>query len=687
MDGSVRIPAEKIQERGGEKGLGSPGRFLCNGQGNNTMIDYEKELNPEQLRVVLEEGGPLLVIAGAGSGKTRTLTYRVARLVESGVPPERILLATFTNKAARSMLSRVETLIGREIGGLWGGTFHHCAHRTLRAHAPRLGYASNFSILDSEDSRQLINTCITETGIDGKGDKFPRGDVFGDMISLAVNTEAPLLDVVAGRYPFFAHRAEEIAAVAAHYRKRKKELNVMDFDDLLFLWRELLLRFDDVRDAYAGRFLHVLVDEYQDTNRLQAEIMDLIASRHRNLMVVGDDSQSIYSFRGANYENIMRFPDRYPECRIFKLETNYRSTPEILHLANLSITNNERQFQKTLRAVREGGIRPVLVPARNVLQQADFVAQRILELNRSGIPLGEIAVLYRAHYHSMEVQMELTRRGIPFEIRSGIRFFEQAHIKDVTAYLRILVNPRDELAWKRVLSLYEKIGRVTADKVWRFVSRLSDPHAAVLTENFKGCAPRSATPGLGRFQETFRALHGCNSSNPSILIETILKSGYSDLLRERHTDAVSREDDLIQFANFSSRFISLDDFLSELALLTGVNEESRPEEIQGDRVVLSSIHQAKGLEWKTVLMIWCSEGMMPLARALKEPDGEEEERRLFYVATTRAKDELYLCYPLTDYARGMGNLPVSPSRFIMELSSYSARAKDRPYDQWQLDEM
>jgi DNA helicase-2/ATP-dependent DNA helicase PcrA len=649
------------------------------------MIDYEKELNPEQLRVVLEEGGPLLVIAGAGSGKTRTLTYRVARLVENGVPPERILLATFTNKAARSMLSRVESLIGREIGGLWGGTFHHCALRTLRAHAPRLGYASNFSILDSEDSRQLINTCITETGIDGKGDKFPKGDVVGDMISLAVNTEAPLLNIVAGRYSFFAHRAEEITAVAAHYRKRKKELNVMDFDDLLFLWRELLLRFDDVRDIYAERFLHVLVDEYQDTNRLQAEIMDLVASRHRNLMVVGDDSQSIYSFRGANYENIMRFPDRYPECKIFKLETNYRSTPEILHLANLSITNNEHQFQKTLRAVREKGIRPVLVPTRNVLQQADFVAQRILELHRSGIPLGEMVVLYRAHYHSMEVQMEMTRRGIPFEIRSGIRFFEQAHIKDVTAYLRILVNPRDEIAWKRVLGLYEKIGKVTAEKVWRFVSRISDPHAAVLTEDFKGCAPKSATPGLCRFQETFRALHGCNRSNPSMLIETILKSGYSDLLRERHTDAASREDDLIQFANFSSRFPSLDDFLSELALLTGVNEEGRAEEIQEERVVLSSIHQAKGLEWTAVLMIWCSEGMMPLARALKEPGGEEEERRLFYVATTRAKDQLYLSYPLTDYARGMGNLPVSPSRFIMELSSCSARAKDRPYDHWQLD--
>jgi len=650
------------------------------------MIDYEKELNLEQIGVVLEEGGPLLVIAGAGSGKTRTLTYRVARLVEIGVPPERILLATFTNKAARSMLTRVETLIGRDIGGLWGGTFHHCAHRTLRSHATRLGYENNFSILDSEDARQLINTCITEVGIDGKGDKFPRGDVVGDIISLAVNTEVALIDVVANRYPFFAHRTEEIVAVAAQYRKRKVALNVMDFDDLLFLWRELLLRFDDVRSFYAERFLHVLVDEYQDTNRLQADIMDLVASCHRNLMVVGDDSQSIYSFRGANYENIMRFPDRYPECKIFKLETNYRSTPEILHLANLSITNNEHQFQKTLKAVREGGVRPVLAPTRNVLQQADFVAQRILEINRSGVPLGEIAVLYRAHFHSMEVQMELTRRGIPFEIRSGIRFFEQAHIKDVTAYLRILVNPRDEIAWKRVLGLYEKIGKVTADKVWKFVSRISDPHAAVLTEDFKGCAPKSATAGLCRFQETFRALHGCNSSSPSILIETILKSGYSDLLRERHTDAASREDDLVQFANFSSRFPSLEDFLSELALLTGVNEENRAEEILEERVVLSSIHQAKGLEWKSVLMIWCSEGMIPLARALKEPGGEEEERRLFYVATTRAKDQLYLCYPLTDYARGMGNLPVSPSRFIMELSSYSTKAKDRPYDQWQIDD-
>ncbi|MCE5280655.1 MAG: ATP-dependent helicase [Deltaproteobacteria bacterium] len=651
------------------------------------MIDYEGELNPEQLRVVMEDTGPLLVIAGAGSGKTRTLTYRVARLIEKGLPPERILLATFTNKAARSMLDRAETLIGKGIDGLWGGTFHHCAHRTLRAHGSLLGYSRHFTIADPEDIRQLVNDCITQVGVDDKSDKFPRGEVIAEMVSLSVNTERPLTDVIANRFPFFSHRAEEIMAVASLYRERKRSLDTMDFDDLLFNWRELLLRFPEVREAYAGRFLQILVDEYQDTNRLQADIIDLVASQHRNLMVVGDDSQSIYSFRGANCENILRFPERYPDCRIFKLETNYRSTPEILHLANLSITNNENQFQKTLRAVREQGIRPVLVPARNVLQQADFVAQRIIELHRSGIPLGEMAVLYRAHYHSMEVQMEMTRRGIPFEIRSGIRFFDQAHIKDVTAYLRILANPRDELAWKRVLGLYPKVGRVTADKVWRRLSGVPDPLGAVLAEGFKGCAGKSAASGLGRFQETFAQLYpAADPIDPSVMIDRVLQGGYRDLLRERYGDSGNREEDLLQLARFSTRFASLEDFLSELALLTGITEDDPRQEDTRERVILSSIHQAKGLEWTSVFLIWCSEGMLPLARALKEPSGEEEERRLFYVAATRAKDHLYLCYPLTDYTRGMGNLPVSPSRFIQELSPYAARAKDRPYDQWLIDE-
>jgi DNA helicase-2/ATP-dependent DNA helicase PcrA len=339
-----------------------------------------------------------------------------------------------------------------------------------------------------------------------------------------------------------------------------------------------------------------------------------------------------------------------------------------------------------LRSVRDCGIRPVLVPARNIFQQADFVTQRILELNRSGIPLREIAVLYRAHFHSMEVQMEMTRRAIPFEIRSGLRFFEQAHVKDLTSYLRIILNPFDEIAWKRVLGLYAKIGRATADKVWRYVSRLSDPLAAVHTTEFAGCSTRAASSGLNRFQRTFCALLDARSSSPQGLITVLIESGYLDLLRERYPDSSSREEDLRQLANFSARFSSLDQFLSEMALLAGTTEESRPEAMAEDRVILSSIHQAKGLEWAAVFIVWCSEGMMPLARALKEPGGEEEERRLFYVATTRAKDHLYLCYPLTDYTRGMGNLPVSPSRFIVELSEGSGRNKAHPYDQWLIDE-
>ncbi len=653
------------------------------------MIDYKNELNAEQLQVVLEPGGPMLVIAGAGSGKTRTLTCRVAHLVEQGVPPERILLATFTNKAARSMLSQVEKLIGRDINGLWGGTFHHLAHRTLRVHGVSLGFASNFSILDSEDSRQLINTCIKEVGIDEKGGKFPKGDVVGAMISLSINTEIPIREIIADKYAFFVNRTDDILAVSSRYKTRKRALNVMDFDDLLFYWRELLRNYPETREYYADRFLHILVDEYQDTNRLQADIMNLLAFRHRNLMVVGDDSQSIYSFRGANYENIMNFPDLYSDCRMFKLETNYRSTPEILNLANLSINNNENQFQKTLRAVRENGVRPVLVPTRNVLQQADFVAQRIIEINRSGVSLGEIAVLYRAHFHSMEVQMELTRRGIPFEIRSGIRFFEQAHIKDVTSYLRIMVNPKDEMAWKRALGLYDKIGPSTADKLWQFINKQTDPLAAVITEDFKKAAPRSAAPGLGRFLETFRAVNASRGGAPPILIESIMKNGYIDLLRTTRTDAASREEDLLQFMNFSSRFSSLEDFLNELALLASVNEEEADKaDLLKDKVVLSSIHQAKGLEWQAVMMIWCSEGMMPLGRALNDPGGEEEERRLFYVAATRARDQLYLSYPLTDYSRGMGNTVVRPSRFITELGTYSSRSsKEMPYERWQVDDL
>jgi DNA helicase-2/ATP-dependent DNA helicase PcrA len=654
------------------------------------MIDYERELNEEQRRVVMEQGGPLLVIAGAGSGKTRTLTYRVARLIESGVGPEHILLATFTNKAARSMLTRVNQLITQDIVRLWGGTFHHIAHLILRTNSHLLGYERNFTIMDSEDARQLMNTCISEEQIDPKGDKFPKGDVLRDIVSLAVNTEASLEEIVFGRYPFFYHQMEGIQAVISRYDRRKKSLNVMDFDDLLLNCRKLLSEHSEVLENYSRRFTHVLVDEYQDTNIIQADMMDMLASHHNNLMVVGDDSQSIYSFRGAHFDNIMKFPKKYPVCKIFKLETNYRSTPEILHLANLSIVNNENQYEKRLKAVRSRGIRPVLAPARNVLQQADFVCQRILELLREGIPLQEMAVLYRAHYHSMELQMEMTRRGIPFEIRSGIRFFEQAHIKDVTSYMRIALNPFDELAWKRILGLYHKVGKISAEKIWTFLSKQEKPLTAVWTDAFLKSAPKAALPGLQKCQNVFKRILDVSwDKNPAGMVDRILDSGYRESLQERFTDSTSRLEDLEQFILFAEKYDSLADFLNQLALLTNMDEEGDADvDRQGgdDRVILSTIHQAKGLEWSIVFLIWCAEGMLPLNRALKDPHGEEEERRLFYVATTRAKDQLYLCYPVLDYTRGMGNLPLSPSRFIRELCPSTLRAKERPYDQWIVDE-
>ncbi|MDO9515654.1 MAG: ATP-dependent helicase [Syntrophales bacterium] len=651
------------------------------------MIDYEKELNPEQRNVVKAADGPILVIAGAGSGKTRALTYRVAHLIEQGTDPGRILLATFTNKAAHSMLSRVETLVDVDLGRLWGGTFHHVGNRILRRYAGLLGYERAYTIVDAEDSRQLINTCIREMGIHTADGTFPKPSVLGEIISLSANTGVEIDKIIEGRYRNLSRCITDILKVALRYRLRKKELSVMDFDDILLNWRALLNDFPEIREEYADRFLHILVDEYQDTNIIQADILDLLAAGHRNLMVVGDDSQSIYSFRGANFSNILKFPERYPDAQVFKLETNYRSTPEILALANLSIVNNPYQFEKVLRAVRKKGLRPVFVPLKNVLRQADFVAQRIIELADEGIPLGEIAVLYRAHYHSMELQMELVRRGIPFEIRSGIRFFEQAHIKDVTAFMRIAANPLDEIAWRRVMKLYPKIGDVTARKIWEFVSSRGDPLAAVFSDEFMKQVPKGAAAGIGRFRETLKGVLELSASNAlTQIVDVILKGGYRERMEEKYGDGASREEDLWQLSAFSSEFASLEEFLSDLALMTNITEEEasyRPEE-NNHKVVLSSIHQAKGLEWAVVFMIWCSEGMFPLARALKEPGGEDEERRLFYVATTRAKDQLYFCHPLVGRTRGVWSADAVPSRFIAELAPSGLEPEDLPFDQWMI---
>lgn len=652
------------------------------------MNDYEKELNPEQLKVVKEEGGPILVLAGAGSGKTRTLIYRVAHLLERGVAPENILLATFTNKAARSMLTRVENLIDSYTGKIMGGTFHHIAHVILRSHASRLGYCSNFAILDTEDAHQLLNKCISELKINTKTSKFPKSNIVSEIISLIFNTHSTLEEVLDTRYPYLVNLSDTIEQVAVLYMQKKKDLSVMDFDDLLFNFRELLTKNEAVLQSLSDRFQHILVDEYQDVNFIQANIIDMLAVKHRNLMVVGDDSQSIYSFRGASFDNIIYFPRRYPDCKIYKLEINYRSTPEILNLANLSINNNENQFPKELRATRRSGMRPALIYAQNVLKQADFVTQRVEELSRAGVPLSEIAVLYRAHYHSMELQMELMRRDIPFDIRSGIRFFEQAHIKDVTSYMRVMINPRDEFAWRRILKMYPKVGSQTFNKIWAVMGKEENPLYFFLGDSLMKIVPAMAKEGVRMCRNNIEILSELTIEKKTAdkLINILLNNcGYRLYLQNNYADAISREEDLIQLGVFSEQFASIEEFLNELALLTNmVSEEGYEEKENENRLVLSTIHQAKGLEWSYVFLIWCADGMLPLQRALREKGGEEEERRLFYVALTRAKDQIYLCCPVLDYNHNTGNIVLASSRFIKEIESLSAGEKNRPFEQWTL---
>lgn len=634
------------------------------------QIDYAKELNEQQLAAVTSEPGPALVIAGAGSGKTRTLTYRVAYLIEHGVTADRILLLTFTNKAAKEMLRRVGDLIQSDVTGMWGGTFHHMANRGLRRHAKLLGFPHDYTILDREDARDLLNAIIVEAKIDTKKQRFPKGDVLADIFSMAVNTEKPVRQVISELYPHFSELTEQIEKLRPKYQERKLKNTAMDYDDLLALWLRLLLENEEVCARYAQQFQFVLVDEYQDTNKIQADIIDRLASAHKHLMVVGDDSQSIYSWRGANFQNIIAFPKRYPGCQVFKIETNYRSVPEILEVANAAIAPNVHQFPKTLRASREPGTKPVLVPAYDVSQQAAFVGQRILELHEEGTSLNEIAVLYRSHYHAMELQMELTRRNIPFLITSGLRFFEQAHIKDVSSYLKIVINPADELAFKRVVKLMRGVGDKGADRIWLAASGQSvgllqglDAQPVVAT------VPAKARADWRQFVDTVRELEPIKQK-PAEMIRAVIEAGYGDYLKTSFPNYTQRLEDLNQLALFAQKYENAELFLSELALMTNLEaEEAGPVQVEDELVRLSTIHQAKGLEWQAVFVIWLADGMFPNARALNSEDGEEEERRLFYVAITRAKDELYLVWPQMRFNSGYQDVMQKPSRFLQDIPS------------------
>ncbi len=665
------------------------------------QIDYAKELNSQQLAAVTAPPGPALVIAGAGSGKTRTLTYRVAYLLEQGIPAERILLLTFTNKAAREMMRRVSDLLGQDLPALWGGTFHSIGNRILRQHADALGYPRQFSIMDREDARHLLATCLGESEIDVKASLFPKPDMLADLFSLVVNTGRSLRQVLEQDFKKFRHLEPQITALRDAYEKRKLSAGTMDFDDLLVLWLRLLKEKPDVLELYQRRFQFILVDEYQDTNHLQSELIDLLAARHHNLMVVGDDAQSIYAWRGADFLNILQFPDRYPGAKTYKIETNYRSTPEILQTANAAIRGNVRQFAKELAAARKPGMKPAVVACEDANQQAALVAQRTLQLRDEGVSLNQMAVLYRSHFHALELQLELTKRNIPFSITSGIRFFEQAHIKDVVAYLKLVSNPRDELAFKRIVQMFPGVGGKGAAKMWTgYLDAFSaapvadgqggetgTPIARAL-QSIAAKTPKKTQVAWAQFTATAAQLEDPKvKRSASSMIELVMEAGYADYLKGAFANYRSREEDLEQLAVFARQFEEVDDFLTQLALLTNLEaEEGQPASRDEDRLRLSTIHQAKGLEFEVVFVIMLCDGLFPSSRSLESREGEEEERRLLYVAITRARNELYLTYPAMRAVYGGGSHEMQrPSRFLAELPEevaerWNLRTEHRDFD-------
>ncbi|MFH1768141.1 MAG: UvrD-helicase domain-containing protein [Candidatus Omnitrophota bacterium] len=626
---------------------------------STAVIDYESNLNPDQLKVIREGEGPSLVLAGAGSGKTRVLIYRLAYLLEKGVAASNILLVTFTNKASHEMIHRAESLLKTNLSGLWAGTFHHIGNLILRKEAQSIGYTNNFTIIDREDSKDLIDDCIEELGFRKSGKLFPKKGVISNILGLAANSLKEVDEIIINDYAHIEEYLPQIKRLVHRYKNKKKEANVMDFDDLLLNWLNIL-EISSLHKKYAQTFQYILVDEYQDTNRLQFEILKKLSRRHKNILTVGDDAQSIYSFRAADINNLLTFPKAFDGAAIFKLQINYRSTPQILNLANEIIKNNLNQFPKQLTAIKKDGELPVVVRTKDVYQQAQFVAQRVLELNEQGISLEGIAVLFRSRFQALELEMELLKRSITYFVRGGVRFFEQAHIKDTFSYLKVITNPKDELSFKRALCLHRGIGRGFSQKIWdKFANereKLSDIGAAL---------PKKQSEGFNEFLRIIEKIKEIPS--PEEAIKEILKTyrDYCHLTFDNPDDRVSDIEELAKMAREypTIRRLLLDlnsyeDFKGETLLSASDRNEA---------LILSTIHQAKGLEWKAVFIIGFSDYEFPHPKALNSTDAFEEERRLFYVATTRAKDILYITYPQTKYTFKNGLIISRPSSFLYEL--------------------
>ena len=632
------------------------------------MTDFSKLLNPEQCAAATTGDGPMLVLAAAGTGKTRTLVHRVAYLIEKGVPAERILLLTFTNKAAKEMLERARQVVGPSVETIWSGTFHSICAKFLRRYASLIGYQPGFQILDEDDQKKLIGDIIKKVAKDPKD--FIKKEIVAKMISEAANEQKPIqfiasryLTKVAGVVP------EEIQMVADKYKARKLELGAMDFDDLLVNALRLLKEKDSVREFLQEHFLYVLVDEYQDTNGIQAEFTDIIAAKHRNIMAVGDDFQCIYTWRGAQIENIMEFPKRWPGCRVIKLERNYRSVPGVLDVANTVMKDSPNQFEKKLRPTRNGrGDRPHVYRVYDSKTQANEIYRLVREARELGWRYSDIAVLYRSHYQSIDVQMTLARMRVPFRITSGVGVFEQIHTKDVLSYLRLLVNPCDELSFMRFIRLLPGVGEKTASSYWKKLSRRFDTRTKESRDaigSILGAKAKALWPPLAKcFENAYRHLAAGELGET---VEDFCDMFYEDHLRREweESDAEDRLADVKELAaQIAGSEGGLEAFLADVALLTNLDvKRNDPDQ---DKVTLSTVHQAKGMEWPVVMIPWLSEGMFPSAKAAEE-NRADEERRLFYVAVTRAKDELHMFSPSMRKMADGGAFPVEASVFLREI--------------------
>jgi DNA helicase-2/ATP-dependent DNA helicase PcrA len=624
-------------------------------------IDYSEELNESQLQAVELTKGPVLVIAGAGSGKTRTLVYRVARLVEDGITPENILLLTFTRKAAQEMLRRASNLLDERCGHVSGGTFHSFANLVLRRYAKFVGFSENFTILDRKDSEDVIGFIRGKLGFYKSKVRFPKKDTIADIISKAINKDWSIKSVVRDEYPHFLNQWEDIVKINQEYSLYKKAKSIMDYDDLLIYLEMLLRENEEIRGKLSNYYKYIMIDEFQDTNKLQAKIAYQLASQHKNIMVVGDDSQSIYSFRGANFRNIMDFPKVYPDARIVKLEQNYRSTQPILNFTNQVIKYAKEKYEKRLFTQKEGAEKPVYIEAENENWQSKFIVQRVLELREEGVPLDDISVLFRSAWQSMDLEIELNTHNIPFVKYGGIKFTEAAHIKDVVAYLKVAYNPMDSVSWMRILMLIEGIGPHYADEITgevvegkkgieqlisevylskKFGQDLYKLHK-VLTD-----VEASLARSESRRKKEGRRNRNSISENFSEKLRMVIDY-YKPLLKEKYDDYNKRLDDLVSLEIISQRYKNLEDFLVDLTL-EPIDERQfkvTPEDSEDEKLILSTIHSAKGLEWHTVFVISLIDGYLPSSYSIHSTEEIEEERRLLYVASTRAKQNLYLIKP------------------------------------------